>query len=379
MSVIVQATCPLAWFPFFWFPVKKLFAAISGHGYGHMSQVAPVLRELRKRVPDIEITLQSTVPTNILDERLGFSFQQIDQSPDVGMLMDDALTVKVMETVAEYQQFHSNWNDRLDDQMAILEEQKPDLVLCDVPYLPLIAAKKLDIPAVAICSLNWKDILEAYTSNVRDLQQILHTMEEAYQGADVFLQPEPSMPMEWLRNRRSIGPVATQHQGERQALLTQLGLPETARIVLITLGGIDTAFDIDTLPIIADHIWLVSGNWRSNRQDCIHANELQIPFGSIVASVDAIVTKPGYGTFVEAANAGVPVLYLQRKDWPEEAVLTSWLKENANAMEIKQKSNGFDGIEVPLKQILNQRKYSKTKLSGVVQAVDIIQQIADQI
>ena len=59
-----------------------------------------------------------------------------------------------------------------------------------------------------------------------------------------------------------------------------------------------------------------------------------MPFTDLLASVDAIVTKPGYGTFVEAATAGTPVLYLQRDLWPEQDVLIEWLQQEVRCEEI---------------------------------------------
>ncbi len=46
----------------------------------------------------------------------------------------------------------------------------------------------------------------------------------------------------------------------------------------------------------------------------------------LLASADLVITKPGYGTFVEAACHGVPVLYLERPDWPEAPALCDWLE-----------------------------------------------------
>ena len=47
--------------------------------------------------------------------------------------------------------------------------------------------------------------------------------------------------------------------------------------------------------------------------------------------MDVVLSKPGYGTFVEAACCGLPVLYLQRPDWPEAECLEAWLHANTRA------------------------------------------------
>jgi UDP-N-acetylglucosamine:LPS N-acetylglucosamine transferase len=56
-------------------------------------------------------------------------------------------------------------------------------------------------------------------------------------------------------------------------------------------------------------------------------------FTDLVRSVDAVLTKPGYGTFTEAACNGTPVLYVRRDDWPEQDCLIAWLEENARCRE----------------------------------------------
>ncbi len=50
--------------------------------------------------------------------------------------------------------------------------------------------------------------------------------------------------------------------------------------------------------------------------------ELRLSVMDVLGSRDAILGKPGYGTFAEAACNGKPVLYVSRGDWPEEPALT---------------------------------------------------------
>jgi hypothetical protein len=72
--------------------------------------------------------------------------------------------------------------------------------------------------------------------------------------------------------------------------------------------------------------WLVAAAWRVTHPDVRTIEELAMPFVDVLASCDALVTKPGYGSFTEAACNGIPVLYVPRRDWPEEPCLVSWLE-----------------------------------------------------
>jgi UDP-N-acetylglucosamine:LPS N-acetylglucosamine transferase len=67
------------------------------------------------------------------------------------------------------------------------------------------------------------------------------------------------------------------------------------------------------------------------RQDVRGFDLPGLKFTDLLASVDAVITKPGYGTFVEAACSGVPILYLERPDWPETPWFATWLAAHARS------------------------------------------------
>ena len=47
-----------------------LYVALSGHGFGHLAQVAPVLNEFRRRWPRARLTVQSALPETVLRQFL---------------------------------------------------------------------------------------------------------------------------------------------------------------------------------------------------------------------------------------------------------------------------------------------------------------------
>ena len=74
----------------------------------------------------------------------------------------------------------------------------------------------------------------------------------------------------------------------------------------------------------------------------IAIESLALGFSDLLSSCDAILTKPGYGAFVEAACGGVPVLYVEREAWPEQQVLVDWLSQVGlcQRLEAKQLQTG---------------------------------------
>jgi len=57
-------------------------------------------------------------------------------------------------------------------------------------------------------------------------------------------------------------------------------------------------------------------------------------FGSLLASADLIVTKPGYSTVVKAVAYRTPVVYVRRYNFADEAVLVDYLHSYGLAVEL---------------------------------------------
>jgi len=313
---------------------KHLLVAISSHGFGHFAQTASVLNALRRLMPDLRLTLFSTLPRPLIETRLEGEFALEPVALDFGMLMQSALDVRFEETLEAYRAFHSNWDERVEAEAARLQRYSPDWVLANVPYLALAAAKRAGIESAAFCSLNWADITEHYFRGLPGFKPIHTQIQSAYQNASVFLKPAPSMPMETLSRGRAIGPVARIGTNRSAQLRQRMGWSASERVVIVIPGGIPTPIPIETWPRVPGLRWVTTWASAASREDIVAHTTLNLDFTDLLASCDAVVTKPGYGTIAEAVCNGVPVIYARRGDWPEEPFLVDWLLQHGTAVEI---------------------------------------------
>jgi hypothetical protein len=300
---------------------RHLFVALSSHGFGHLAQAAPVLNELRRRLPDLCLTLQCTLPEKVLRSRIQGNFHQIPEATDIGLIMANAAKVLVADSLAAYQTFHADWNNRLDKEIALLDRLTPDLVLADIPYLPLAAAARCNVPAVALCSLNWADVFQHYFPDYRDL-----------------------------------------------------GLRDDEILVLMGLGGIDMPLPVERWSDRPNTRWLIPMGWGVKGKTLRYREDIaDIPFIDLVRSCDVLLTKPGYGAFTEAVCNAKPVLYVERPDWPETPWLVDWMAQYGNALGIDEKQIETNHMLIALDTLLAQPRKPALIPTGIDEAATHLQ------
>lgn len=304
-----------------------LFADITAHGFGHLAISAPVLNALAEIAPELRLTVRSRLPLAKLRERIAPPFTLIEAASDFGYVMHDALRVDREASAAAYRAAHADWPARVAAEAEFLRSLAPHAVLSNVAYLPLAGARQVGIPALAICSLNWADLFAHHFPGEPWAPPIHAQILAAYRDADAFLRLTPGMPMHDLARVEPIAPIAA--RGTRH----DLGLG-TGRKILIALGGFDHRLPVDDWPRLPATRWLVPASWQCRHPDAVAFDDPGLSFTDLLASVDAVITKPGYGSFAEAACCGTPVLYLRRDDWPEQDCLIDWLEQHGRCREI---------------------------------------------
>lgn len=347
-----------------------LLVCMTAHGFGHVAQTAPVLNALYARLPALRLTIRSMAPLGHLRSRIHVPFSYVREGGDVGMLMSSALDVRVRESNEAYQALHRDWGGRVMRESRDLRDFAPDFVLSNVGYLPLAGAYRAGIPCAAMSSLNWLDIFEHYCGAVSGAHHVTTQIRVAYNQADAFLQLTPAMPMADLHHRQPIGPVAEVGHNRRDEINARLQLSSDEKLVLVSLGGISGQLPMERWPRLAGVRWLVPADWRTTHPDARVLESLDMPFSDILASCDTLICKPGYGSFVEAACSGVPVLYVSRNDWPETPALTQWLAAHGAAREIDRGALESGGFAATLEALLAQPKPAPVSPTGIDEAAD---------
>ena len=360
--------------------MMHLLVDISAHGFGHLSQTAPVLNALMIARPELRITVRSGLPEERLRQRIHCDFSHINTASDFGFVMHNAIDIDRGASAQRYRDLHADWPARVAEAAVQLRDMQVNLVLSNVAYLPLAAAAQSGIPAVAMCSLNWADLfLNCF--RVESWAMTVYTqMLAAYCSAKHFLRVTPGMPMDSFPNRQCIGPLATLPEPDysrRTVVAERLNIPQTAHWVLMAMGGMDFRQPIENWPQRDDIYWLVPEDWGVTRADVRSIERAGCNFTELLATVDAVLTKPGYGTFVEAACCGTPVVYVGRDDWPEEAPLVQWLNHNGRAVEVTRMQLAQGDFSAALAELWARPAPGLPQPTGIDDAVSLLLNVLD--
>jgi hypothetical protein len=308
-----------------------LLVDISAHGLGHLAQTAPVLDALHELAPALRLTVRSALPRERLAQRIAAGFVHVPEARDFGFVMHNAVDIDLDASAKRYREFHTDWPQRVTAEANWLGQHRIDAVLSNVAYLPLAAAAQAGVFAAGLCSLNWADLFARYFGGEPWAASIHAQILAAYNAGQGFLQITPGLPMQDIILRQEVSPIALIGQRDRQRAARLLDLDQDARWILLAMGGMEFRLPIESWSQTAGMNWLVPGEWQVSRDDVSAFDTAGLHFSDLLASVDAVVTKPGYGTFVEAACSGIPILYLQRDDWLETPHFAAWLATHARA------------------------------------------------
>lgn len=138
------------------------------------------------------------------------------------------------------------------------------------------------------------------------------------------------------------------------------------------MGGIAYRLPVEDWPRLLGVRWLVPAAWQCRHPDALAFESLDLGFTDLLASVDAVITKPGYGTFTEAACNGTPVLYQRREDWPEQDCLIDWLENNGCCGEITEQALTVGDLAAALDTLWSQPKVSVPACEGALTAAQRI-------
>ncbi|MBF0584180.1 MAG: hypothetical protein HQL80_08100 [Magnetococcales bacterium] len=357
----------------------RLCCVVSGHGFGHIAQTAALVNRLAAELPALQLHIISPLPRPLLARMIGVEFSLECRAQDVGLLQSDPMRIDLSATAQAVRRLHDDWSRQLAVEKASLSAWRPDLVLANIPYLPIAAAAELGIATVGVASLTWDAVLAAYflagDGPDPEITGWWRAMREAYAGTSLALLPMPAIVENHPFPRAElIGPLITLGRPRREALRRLLGLAEADErpVILVSLGGIPARhIPVQALAREEGFHWLLDVDLPAHPGH-LHAISVLLghwSFADLSASVDGVVSKPGYGMAVAATVQQIPFLYLRRGTFPDEPPICGWMEAVGCAMELTAAQFYGGDWSVALRSLLDRPVRPLLSANGAEQGV----------
>jgi L-arabinokinase len=124
---------------------RMIAVYVSGHGYGHATRTAEVLRAVRKKAPGVSMAVVTSGPESLYRETVpgAFAFRTIEC--DVGLAQKNALVIDEEATARRCRAFALGHEARVAEEALWLRASGARLVLGDVPPLAFEARRRREI------------------------------------------------------------------------------------------------------------------------------------------------------------------------------------------------------------------------------------------
>ena len=351
---------------------------VSGHGFGHASRQIEIINALTALQPDTSVVIRTNAPRWLFDRALTRPCKFAVLEPDTGVIQVDSLHVNASATIARAWDFHRTLEHKACDEARLLDEHGTALVVGDIPPLAFAAAKAAGVPGIGIGNFTWDWIYDHYGDLVATTPDLLPRLRAAYSLGDMALRLPMAAGFETFRRVVDVPLVARHSRQPRNHTRAELGLPIDCPLVLVSFGryGLEA---IDWLQVgklrdigvvVTDDP--VDGGATAARPSTPNVYQLNIPaitkqgirYEDIVASVDVVLSKPGYGIIAECAANDTALLYTSRGAFAEYQVLVDTMPEFVRCEYIEQDELFSGSWSSALQKLLDQPTAPPARTDG---------------
>jgi hypothetical protein len=343
---------------------------ITPHGFGHASRAAAVMAALSLMAPGIRFELFTTCPQWIFEDSVGSNFGYHAVQTDIGLVQTSPLQEDLEATCLKLEQMLPFGEAMVLDLAERIKRLACRLVICDIAPLGIAVARAAGLPIVLIENFTWDWIYGGYLSSEPYLQPYIDYLVGINQMVDHHIQTRPACrPSD---KAICVDPVSRKARRSKGEVRHRLGIPDTAKMVLVTMGGVPDRFDfLANLPADLEYVVVVPG---ADGMRSPHPNVILLPTRSpffhpdLIMSADALVGKAGYSTVAEAYQAGIPFGYITRPASPESAVLEAFITRHLPARSINAEAYHNGCWTEALPELLGLAKTDPPSENGADQA-----------
>lgn len=311
--------------------MPSVFFYISGHGFGHASREIEVINTLGARVPDLRVVVRTSAARWIFDRTVRVPFTLIEGACDTGIVQIDSLHLDARETIAQAAAFYRRLPAHVERESALLKAHDAAFVVSDAPPLGCAAARAAGVPSAVLSNFTWDWIYEGYPAELADAPDLLPIVRDAYRASPEAWRLPFHGGFATFDSIRDVPLIARHARHEPGEVRRVLNLPAGVPLALSSFGGYGVSdFDPHRLDCLDSWCVVITGRHAppplpagASFVDEREIYDAGLRYEDLVAAVDVVVTKPGFGIVAECIANDTAILYTSRGRFVEYEVMVA--------------------------------------------------------
>jgi L-arabinokinase len=311
--------------------VASVFFYISGHGLGHASREIEVINVLASRIPGLDIVVRSSVPRWLFDRAIRAPFSLIEGPCDTGVVQIDSLRLDAEETIRRAVAFYGDLPRIVAEEAALLHAHDAVFVVTDAAPAACAAADAAGVRSVVLTNFTWDWIYEGFPEELTTAPGLLPAIRDAYRHATEAWRMPLYGGFETFDRPIDVPFIARHAAHGGPEVRRSLRLPPDSPLALFSFSGYGVrGFDPWRLDCLEHWGVVMTGRTRPEslpggvafiEEAAIYDAALR--YEDLVAAVDVVVTKPGFGLVAECLANDTAMLYTSRGRFAEYDVMVA--------------------------------------------------------
>ena len=291
-----------------------------------------VMGRILSRSPSTELIVMGSMPDWVFSEAPSLNVRFRHLVCDVGAVQRDSIHLDVGETLRRNRLFYRAMGDLVRKEAEFVGREGIDLIVGDIPPIAFLVSAAAGIKSIAVGNFSWDWIYEDYAARAPRIAPLVALIREAYGKASLLLRLPFHGDMSAFGNVRDIPLVTRMASTPAREVRRRLGIGrgEGRKVVFVSLGGHDNERLLSGARADMGNYVFISYFPLPAREGRVIVLRDRASFShpDIVRASDAVVSKPGYCTVAECIANRTPLLYTERDDFREYAVLEEAIRRH---------------------------------------------------
>jgi UDP:flavonoid glycosyltransferase YjiC (YdhE family) len=349
--------------------VKRIAYFVSPHGFGHAARAAAVMQAISDVDASVEFEIFTTVPTWFFQDSLSVSFSCHALLTDIGLVQKTAFQADLNKTLRSLDNFLPFPAPQISEITAAVKKLHCAFIICDISPMGIAIAKASGIPSVLIENFTWDWIYRQYARTDKRFNVHIEYLRSWFEAVNFHIKTKPVCCHGSADLTTS--PVSRKPRTSADRIRKWLGLPQTARMVLITTGGIKQSYGfLEKLAGLSDIYFVMPGagpkmEIRDNSIILPHHSDFYHP--DLVNASNAVVGKVGYSTLAEVYQAGIPFGYVVRSNFRESEPMAAFIAEEMQGIFLEESEFNSGRWTAKLQDLLDLNREKRIETNGAEQ------------